>query len=291
MACGLKAEARLRIRSSLFRVRTVIGHTMSTLIQRITSALGRLRRLRRTISLPDIPRVVYAAKTKRTVGVLLKGMEKRILIRGGTTDIRCLEKVFLEGEYGLPFDLNPKLIVDAGANIGMATLHFARQYPQARVVAIEPEDSNFAILQRNCGWLPNAVLIQGALWPVKRALQIQDHAVDSWSFRVGEQSSAKNGASISAVTIPEILDRMGAEQIDLLKIDIEGAELELFSIRAEEWIDRVNMIAIELHDRFRPGCGQAFYSVIAKQKFIQEVKGENIFVKMLDRPTTEVRGP
>jgi hypothetical protein len=87
-----------------------------------------------------------------------------------------------------------------------------------------------------------------------------------------------NKAAIPAITITDALSYINEERIDLLKLDIEGSELELFTRHSEQWLNRVRMIAIELHDRFRPGCSEAFYSALHGRKFIQEISGENIFI-------------
>mgnify|MGYP000361339186 CR=1 FL=1 len=54
---------------------------------------------------------------------------------------------------------------------------------------------------------------------------------------------------------------------DLLKIDIEGAEKELFSENTDYWLGKVNMIIIELHDWMRKDCSKNFYSAIKKYKY------------------------
>ena len=253
---------------------------MIAAVRRFVHAMDRLRLLRRAMPLRDALRADYAT-APREVRVYLKAIDQHIFIRSGTTDLECLKKVFVYGDYRLPFDQFPPLIVDAGANIGMATLYFAHQYPLAQIVAIEPEPSNFEMLQRNCSGLPNVILLQGALWSSNSPLEIEDLTVEAWMFKVTEQTGEHGAVGVAAITILDILKRVGAQHIDLLKLDIEGAELKLFSDGADEWIDRVRMIAIELHDRFLPGCAQAFYSVLASRKFIQEVKGENIFIKVL----------
>lgn len=252
-------------------------------ISRIVAAASSLRRLRRAVSLRDAIRIHYAAENRDLVEVYLKAIGRNVCIRNGTTDRDCLEKIFVHDEYNLPFDLKPQLIVDAGANIGMATLYFAHRYPEAQVVAIEPALSNFEMLQRNCKGLPNITLIQGALWHTNSALEIEDPTVAAWAFRVIERPTQSVGADVvTTITIPRLLAQVGAKRIGLLKIDIEGAELQLFSNGADKWIDLVKVIVIELHDRFRPGCAQAFYSVLTSRQFVQEIKGENIFVKVLN---------
>lgn len=85
---------------------------------------------------------------------------------------------------------------------------------------------------------------------------------------------------VRAVTIDELL-QSGNGNIDILKLDIEGSEADLFASNDTSWIRRVKVFAIELHDRLRPGCSKSFYSALGKFDYHQEVRGENVFVKLI----------
>jgi FkbM family methyltransferase len=244
-----------------------------------------MQRLRRVLPLSDAVRVVSrSTRDRSTLSLRLGTNGRRVRVRANTSDVTCLEKVFVEEEYRLPLDANPsfaaspQLIVDAGANIGMATLYFAQAFPQARIVAIEPEASNFAALRANCEGLANVMLKQAALWPVRASLQLTDTRAQNWCFSVRPASDTAD--ALPAITIPDILAECSADFIDLLKLDIEGAERELFSDSCEEWLPRVRMIVIELHDRFAAGCAERFYSHLVRREFAQEIRGENIFVRL-----------
>src|SRR5262249_49323663 len=124
-------------------------------------------------------------------------------------------------------------------------------------------------------------LIQAALWPDHRQLMISNSLGQKYAFRITDQFQGGSSApKVSAITVSDILHQIDADRIDLLKLDIEGSELELFSRNTDEWLDRIQMIAIELHDRFRPGCAHAFYSALVPREFIQELSGENIFIRI-----------
>jgi FkbM family methyltransferase len=243
----------------------------------------RVRLLASVMPLADAFRLALREKKPVNVQIYLSSTGREITLRGATTDVACFEKVFISKEYSLPFEYSPQVIVDAGANVGMATLYFASRYPTARILAIEPEPKNFEMLQRNCAGLSNVVLVQAALWPAQRRLTISDDGFGEWAYSVTEQSTTESTNELSAITIEEILRKLSVNRIDLLKLDIEGSERELFSADAGMWLDRVECIVIELHDRYRPGCAKAFYSALATRNFIQEIRGENIFVR-LPRP-------
>jgi FkbM family methyltransferase len=244
---------------------------------------SRFLRLSGAIPLADALKVVCRTTHGRAeLPVLISSIQRHAVVRVNTSDVSCLEQVFVNQEYELPqniaqvFDKPPRLIVDAGANIGMATLYFAHRFPKALIYAIEPEQSNFEILQRNCRGLDTLTLRKAALWNTRMRLEIADRSVDNWMFSV--QPSVTNTNDVDAITVPDILEEIGASHIDILKIDIEGAERELFNDTCDLWLSKVKLIVIELHDRLKPGCAEAFYRQIARRQFIQEVRGENLFV-------------
>jgi FkbM family methyltransferase len=250
---------------------------------------AQMHRLRRVLSGWDAFRVVArSTRDRSTLNLVLTPMRQPIAVRANTSDVACLEKVFVDEEYRLPVDANPvfaiqpKLIVDAGANIGMATLYFAHAFPGARIVAVEPEAGNFAILEANCKGLRNVTVKHAALWPTEAPLRLANADRGNWGFSV--QEGVGGGSPIAAVTVPQLLAESGLPRIDLLKLDIEGAERELFGESCEAWLPKVGTIVIELHDRLAEGCSAQFYSHMVRRAFTQEIRGENIFLKLPDAP-------
>jgi FkbM family methyltransferase len=186
----------------------------------------------------------------------------------------------MDQEYQSPFEIEPRVIVDAGANIGMSTIYFANRYPNSRIIAIEPEGSNIRILKRNCCFFPNVKIIQGALWSSSGEVSLTNHGKEPWTFAVAEGPVPDANSKVKSYSMLDILEIANADRIDLLKLDIEGAEKELFSSDSDLWLDRVSVLAIELHDRYKPGCARAFYSKLIGRDFHQEVRGENVFIQL-----------
>jgi len=158
-----------------------------------------------------------------------------------------------------------QFIIDAGAHIGLATVQFATWFPGARIVAVEPSERNLVVLHRNAAPYPNVSVIHGALWNRNTALEIENPDSNSTGFRVREAECGR----ITGITIPELMRRFGFAKIDLLKMDIEGTEKEIFEAPTEEWLPKTNAICIELHDWLRSGCAYAFYSKILFRSFNQ----------------------
>ena len=104
--------------------------------------------------------------TRRTKEITKQppGIRTPVHIRLGTTDVRVYEEVLLWGEYAFDLPFSPKVIVNAGANIGMASIYFTHRYPEAKIIAIEPEASNFAVLVKNVQPYPTIIPIHAALW-------------------------------------------------------------------------------------------------------------------------------
>ena len=200
----------------------------------------------------------------------------KIALRGGTSDLAVFEQIFVWADYDLPAVADPQLIIDGGANIGCASVYFAIHYPNARVIAVEPDAANFQMLARNTAPYANISLKQAGIWHERVGLKIENPGDESWMFRVCEAEPGPD--TVAAVTIADLLSESGASRIDLLKLDIEGAEREVFSFGYEQWLDQVNVLAIELHDHYKPGCEAAFHAAIANYDFSQTQKGENVIL-------------
>src|SRR5262245_52396786 len=144
----------------------------------------RVRTLSRIMTLADAVTMSWNEKEHSEIKVRLSGRD--VFMRGHSSDPACFDKVFLTEEYKLPFDTSPMAIVDAGANIGMATLYFAKTYPHAHILAIEPAPENFRILEKNCARLANVTLLQAALWPRRTRLSLYNHYDEEWAYSVSE---------------------------------------------------------------------------------------------------------
>lgn len=194
--------------------------------------------------------------------VRVPGIPHPVWIRVHTSDLWALQQVLIRREYECVLTSAPKVIIDGGANIGTTSVFYANRYPGARIYAVEPDPSNFLMLQKNTRMYPAVTAIWGALWNDDSSIKISPpQAFTHWGVRVAEE-----GATVPSVTISSLMRRYDLQYVDILKLDIEGAECEVLST-AREWIKNVRMIAIETHDRFRAGCSTMFESVAGEFPF------------------------
>jgi FkbM family methyltransferase len=170
------------------------------------------------------------------------------------------------------------LIIDGGANIGLATLWFARHFPEARIVAVEPDDANFRILQQNTRHLGERVtLIQGGVWHRNARLGILNPDSGAAAFRVGELPEGSI-AGVPAFSIDDICSRMGTPSPLIVKLDIEGSQAHLFSANTG-WVGRTDLITLELDDWLLPwqGTSRSFFRCLSQYPFDYLLHKESIF--------------
>jgi len=167
------------------------------------------------------------------------------------------------------------LIVDAGANIGASVVYFAGVFPESKILAIEPETNNCALLKKNCEGL-NYSLLEGGIGCAAGNLYLNDPGRSDWAFTLhthGEyQVSVFDAESIVADQIAQGLVPF------IFKADIEGGEAELFRDNTS-WVCRFPLLIIELHDWLFPGTATSrnFLRAISTLNFDFVNRGENVF--------------
>lgn len=153
------------------------------------------------------------------------------------------------------------LIVDAGGYIGTAAIALSKLYPLATVVTVEPSSDNFAVLSQNIAAHPRIHAHHAALVPANspRVRTLRNRGSGEWGFNIIENetdTAASVIEEVATITLDELLQAYDANGILILKMDIEGAEYPLLS--EPEWLNRTNILVIELHERLVPGCEAAF---------------------------------
>jgi FkbM family methyltransferase len=227
-----------------------------------------------------LSRARHSAKSpERIVSLSLPGFEHPVWLRPAGSDYYTFHQVFTEFQYEHGLTIEPSFIIDAGANIGFASVFFAKKYPDAQIFSIEPDAQNFEILLKNTAPYPNVRCLRGAVWPVESRLAITNPNQGNPAAYTVRPVEPSPSDSLSAFTPLSLLRLAKRDHIDLFKIDIEGGELELFSSGCEEWLSRTSVLLVELHDLQRPGCGQAFFQSICGRRFSYFQRGETSIVQ------------
>jgi len=157
-----------------------------------------------------------------------------------------LRGIFSELEYGLngPMD-KVERIIDLGANCGFASAYFSTAYPSAQIVAVEPDPANLVQLAKTVTWnkLP-VTMVSAAVSSGGRPVFFDAKSDQSTQSRIGD---GPTNLAVGSLSLTDIFDLAGWDSIDLLKVDIEGAEKELFNDRSGASLEKVRRILFELH--------------------------------------------
>ncbi len=181
-------------------------------------------------------------------------------IRKKSTDFLVFEQVILNQEYKPFLDLIKKYsqnkglnLVDAGSNVGFASLYLNEHLNINRIVSIEPSKENIKNLKENfhSNSITNIHIYETGLWEKKTRLKLDTNFRDGreWSLRLIE-TNENDPDGFDCISIENIFDDEKIEIIDILKIDIEGGEKEVFKAfeKDNSILSKIKFIAIEIHD-------------------------------------------
>ncbi len=156
--------------------------------------------------------------------------------------VNAHEQIFRREIYRFVTTRDAPLIIDGGANVGLGTAWFKRHYPGARVLAFEPAPDVFALLKANCqAFAPDAELLPKALWTAETTLRFRCEGADA-----GRLLPA-GGAGPEVVEVPTVRLRDFLDQeVDLLKLDVEGVETELLE-DCRDRLANVRNLFVEYH--------------------------------------------
>jgi len=221
-----------------------------------------------------------------TVTVKINGCA--IGVRACDSDPLVLAQIFGLGEYALDpgrlaalqaaasdwlaNGIKP-VIIDAGANVGYSALYFASLFPRALVLAIEPDEASYAMLERHAEANPAIIPVHAALWSHDRGLRLQTSSSGSWGSHVVE------GAGIPSQRIDRLIASVPNGRPLIIKLDIEGAEREVVA-SAPGVFSEAQAIVVEPHDYLDHGasCLSPLYRIAADRCFDTIIRGENLFL-------------
>lgn len=214
----------------------------------------------------------YLKTIKNKQAYEIKENGNKFYLRKGTSDFEVLKDIFGEKTYDFKIIKNPKIILDCGANIGLGSLFFNMRFPEARIIAIEPEETNYELLCKNTENIKNILALKTGLWNKEVNLEIKDIGLGKFGFIVEE---VEEGKGIKSESINSLMLKYNIEFIDILKLDIEGSEKEVFE-KNNEWLKKVGILVIELHDRMKEGCAKSLFTALMNYDYVFELSGENL---------------
>lgn len=168
-----------------------------------------------------------------------------VQMRTYSGDISIFYELFWKKMYALPHKLiqSPEIIIDLGAHLGFTSIFYALEYENAKIYSLEASKENFRLLKKNTEKFAQISVLN-------RAINFEDGEVLfeegglSYNTRISDK-----GDVIQAISIPTLMKNHKIHKIDLLKIDIEGAEKELLH-QNNDWLEKVENIVIELHEPY-----------------------------------------
>jgi FkbM family methyltransferase len=214
----------------------------------------------------------------KAVSLRPKCLRHPVSIRmGQSSDFDLFRNIFLFGEMDFwrsSLCRSPQVILDLGANVGFASSYFLSLFPGAFVLAVEPDPANFEICKRTLArYGDQAKAVEGAVWDSCGQL-----ALSRGTFRDGREWATQvrppepgESCSVTAFDMPALLAMCPRNEVDILKIDIEGSEAVLFSGDTGEWLQRVRNICIETHDS---ECAEAVVGALAPYRYRTGNTGE-----------------
>lgn len=179
-----------------------------------------------------------------------------VSIRYGSSDLLVYEQVFINKQYNPIVEyfhlnrLGVNIILDCGANIGLSSIFFSSHFPNAKIFAYEPDGDNFKAAEDNVKNNPNINIYKEAIWSESAKLKMSHSFRDTleWSRQVLKVENEVDG-TVAGISLSDIIQRTGTNSIDLLKIDIEGAEFEIFKNSSSlSCLEKVKIICIEIHN-------------------------------------------
>lgn len=169
---------------------------------------------------------------------------KKLEIPDPSGYLLCHKEIFQDEIYRFTAKRNDPFIIDCGANIGLSVIYFKHLYPEARLIAFEPDPNLFPILERNIATyqLSQVELIKKAVWCEKTELSFEPDG--SLAGRITDENSkpGSKAMQVQTVRLRDYLDK----PVDFLKIDIEGAEYEVIRDCAD-LLKNVEVLFLEYH--------------------------------------------
>lgn len=169
----------------------------------------------------------------------------KIHYKNGPEILHSLKEIFVEEIYKLDIATTNPYIIDCGSNIGLAVIYLKKRYPNAEIIAFEPDKGNFELLEKNVlknSW-DKIKIYNKAIWKSEGILSFKTEG--TLGSKIDQTATDENTVQVPSVRLKDLLIR----KVDFLKIDIEGAEYEVLKDCADS-LSEVENLFIEFHGHF-----------------------------------------
>lgn len=144
------------------------------------------------------------------------------------SDISVLQEVFIDEEYRWQAIEDPKIIIDLGAHFGDTALYYHCQFPEAKIIAVEPSPESFSRLQKHVAGIKNIIPLQVAIGSTNDYIQLHLQK-SSLGNSVVERAGTTTSVEVKQITLQTLYDEYSIGQADIVKFDIEGGEFDLLT--------------------------------------------------------------
>ena len=184
--------------------------------------------------------IVYGSK-RRFQESKIKFVGFDFLVPDTLSFIWQFKEIFVEEYYYFETNSSTPVIFDCGANIGTSCAYFKYRYPQSRILAFEPNPKITNYLLRNIknNSLENIEVIEKAVWKSNNGIELGLEDADGSSIHL-----EKNKTKVKSVRLKDYLEK--EEVVDMLKMDIEGAEIDVLK-DCRYSLTSVKNIFVEFH--------------------------------------------
>jgi FkbM family methyltransferase len=243
--------------------------------------MSRFTNLKKHLGFSDALRFYFQLKAGRYDHFKTPDVKHPFQMRNNPYDYATFEEVLLRKTYNIELGFTPHFIIDGGGNIGLTAAFFASKFPDARIVSLEPDEENFKLLSKNTKPYANISALQKGVWHRQTHLMVKDVGLGNNGLTV-EETATPSASSIEAINIAQLMQEYNQAVIDVLKLDVEGAEKEIFSSGYEQWLPKTRVLIIELHDHMKKGCSKAVFTALSHYNFSCQVAGENLVFRNED---------
>jgi FkbM family methyltransferase len=228
-----------------------------------------------------------AGLARPTVVRLRDASRDRVTVRPTQSDLFAAAQVFGWEDYQLSAKVIERLndiakswraagdvpvIIDGGGNVGYASVYFANRFPEAVVLAVEPDPDNFAMLVQNTAQHENIRPVHGALWQDESGVELRREMSGGWSTST---VPSRNNGGIPSWRIEKLLRQVPRGRVLILKLDIEGSERQVCDA-SPETVRSAPCVIVEPHDydRVGGGCLTPLYRAISGKEVDTLVQGD-----------------